>query len=64
MKKIFGVILGAVLIAVGIIFALEELGISHFNFSFAGWWTVFIILPSCTVLLQVRTKPEILYFYL
>lgn len=64
MKKLFGIILGAVLIAAGVIFALEELGISHFNFSFEGWWTVFIILPSLYDLVTSKDKTGNLIFLL
>ena len=45
MKKTFGVIIGCVLIAYGIICALSALGIANFDFSFEGWWTLFIIIP-------------------
>lgn len=46
MKKIFSIIMGALLICAGVIFALDTLGIAKINVSFDGWWTLFIIIPS------------------
>lgn len=48
MKKISNVIWGVVLIAVGVLFALNALSITHIDMFFDGWWTLFIIVP-CTV---------------
>ena len=46
MKKIENVIWGIVLVALGVILALNALGITNINFFFDGWWTLFIIIPS------------------
>lgn len=56
MKKIFGIILGALLILGGIVFALDALGIAQVNISFDGWWTVFIIIPSLYGLITSKDK--------
>ncbi len=45
MKKIGNVLWGIVFIVVGIIWALNALGITHINLFFHGWWTLFIIIP-------------------
>lgn len=56
MKKTFGIIAGALLIAAGVLFALDVLGIMQFDISFAGWWTVFIIAPSLYGLVMHKDK--------
>ena len=54
MKKVtvnfnFGsIIWGIILVAVGVIYALNALEITNINIFFKGWWTLFIIVP-CTV---------------
>ena len=45
MKRIFGIILGALLILGGSLYALNVLGITNLDISFDGWWTLFIIVP-------------------
>jgi len=45
MKKIENLLWGIVLIAVGIIIAVNALGIANINVFFKGWWTLFIIIP-------------------
>lgn len=45
MKKIGNVLWGVVLIIVGLILGLNALDITHINIFFAGWWTLFIIVP-------------------
>lgn len=45
MKKIGNLLWGLVLIAVGIIIAVNALGIAEINVFFKGWWTLFIIVP-------------------
>ena len=56
MKKLSGIILGVLLMAAGVIFALDALEIAHINFSFDGWWTLFIIVPSLCGLVTSRDK--------
>lgn len=46
MKKLLVIVLGALLIAAGVLSALDVFGIAEFDFSFDGWWTIFIILPA------------------
>lgn len=45
MKKLSGIVIGSILIALGVIHALNVLGVADINFSLDGWWTLFIILP-------------------
>ena len=56
MKKLFGVVLGALLIAGGVLYAFDVLNIISFDFSFDGWWTMFIIIPSLYSLLTSKDK--------
>ena len=42
------IIWGIILVAVGVIYALNSLGVTDINIFFKGWWTLFIIIP-CTV---------------
>lgn len=45
MKKFKSIIWGLVLIALGIIVALNVLGVTDIDLFFDGWWTLFIIVP-------------------
>ena len=56
MKKIKGVLIGALLIGLGIIFTLNTLEITNINIFFDGWWTLFIILPSIYALFTEYDK--------
>lgn len=56
MKKIGTVIWGIVLIACGVIFALNALNITDINVFFDGWWTLFLIVPSAIGLFTEREK--------
>lgn len=56
MKKISSVIWGIVLIAAGVLFALNALDITDINVFFDGWWTLFIIVPSAVGLFTEREK--------
>lgn len=44
-KKTTYIIIGLLVIAIGVVYAGDILGFWNLNFSFAGWWTVFIIVP-------------------
>ncbi len=55
-KSLGRIIWGFVLVAVGTIFALNALGITEINIFFAGWWTLFIIVPSFIGLFSRRDK--------
>lgn len=56
MKKISNIIWGVVLLAVGVIIALNALGITDVSLWFDGWWTLFIIIPSITGLITDKDK--------
>jgi len=45
MKKFGNLLWGLVFITLGIIIALNTLGIAQINIFFNGWWTLFIIIP-------------------
>ena len=48
MKKVSGILWGIVLVTVGVILAVNALGIASIDIFFDGWWTLFIIVP-CAV---------------
>ena len=56
MKKVSSVLWGIVLIAAGVIWALNELNITNINVFFDGWWTLFIIVPCGIGLVTEREK--------
>ena len=56
MKKFNGILWGIVLVAIGIIFGLNALGIADIDVFFKGWWTLFIIVPSLIGLFTERDK--------
>lgn len=56
MKKMFGIVSGLLLIAVGVLYILNIFGIVAFEYSLDGWWTLFIILPSLYGLFTSRDK--------
>lgn len=56
MKKNSGVIWGLVLIALGVIFALNAMNITDIDVFFDGWWTLFIIVPCGVGLFTEREK--------
>ena len=56
MKKITNTVLGALLIALGVIFALNALEITDIDIFFDGWWTLFIIVPCLMGLFTERKK--------
>lgn len=56
MKKFGNVLWGLVLIAVGIIIALNAMGLTEINIFFRGWWTLFIIVPSFIGLFKNDSK--------
>ena len=45
MKRISSVLWGVVLIAVGVVLALNAFEITSINLFFDGWWTLIIIVP-------------------
>lgn len=52
MKKLLGIVVGALLIALGVIYALNVFEVANFEFSLDGWWTLFIILPCLSGLVS------------
>lgn len=56
MKKTSAVLWGIVLIAAGVIWALNEFNIMHINIFFDGWWTLLIIVPCAIGLFTEREK--------
>lgn len=56
MKKLNRIIWGAVLVAAGVLAALNAFGITNFDFFFDGWWTLFIIVPCLIGLISSHEK--------
>ena len=56
MKKVRGILWGIVLIAVGVIYGLQVLGVISGIVLFDGWWTLFIIVPCAIGLITDRDK--------
>lgn len=56
MKKLSGILWGVAVTALGVILALNAIGLTDINIFFHGWWTLFIIVPSFIGLLTDREK--------
>lgn len=56
MKNVSRIIWGVVLIAVGVLFALNSLNVTNVDLFFDGWWTLFIIVPCAIGLVTEREK--------
>jgi len=56
MKRSGNIIWGIVLIVLGLILAINSLGIADINLFFDGWWTLFIILPCGAGVITSRDK--------
>ena len=56
MKSLSKALWGIVLVVIGIICALNSLGISSINIFFKGWWTLFIIVPCFIGLFKEDSK--------
>ena len=56
MKKMSGILWGIAITAVGVILALNAIGLTDINIFFHGWWTLFIIVPSFIGLVTDRNK--------
>lgn len=56
MKNVNKIVWGFVLVAVGIAFLLNALGVTDFEVFFDGWWTLFIIIPCLIGLFTERDK--------
>lgn len=58
MKKSTSILWGIVLIVVGVLVAINALGIADVNLFFDGWWTLFIIVPCAIGLFTDREKTD------
>ena len=56
MKKANKILWGVILVAVGVIFLLNALGVTNLEVFFDGWWTLFIIVPCLIGLFTERDK--------
>ena len=56
MKKVSSILWGIVLVAVGLIFALNAFNVTDIDLFFDGWWTLFIIVPCTVGLFTEREK--------
>lgn len=56
MNKLSTILWGIVLIALGIVFGLNALEITHITLFFKGWWTLLIIIPSLIGLTTDKDK--------
>ena len=56
MKNLTRIIIGAILIACGVIYILGAFDVIDMNISFDGWWALFIIVPSVSGLITSRDK--------
>lgn len=56
MKNLTRIIIGAILIACGVIYILGAFGISDVNISLDGWWTFFIIVPCFSGIFTSKDK--------
>lgn len=62
MKQIRSVVWGIAIIALGIIFGGNALGLFSIDIFFDGWWTLFIIVPSVIGLFTEKEKISSLMF--
>ena len=56
MKQIKPIVWGVAIIALGVIFGGNALGLFNFDVFFDGWWTLFIIIPSFISLVTEKDK--------
>ena len=56
MKKSSNILWGIILVAVGVIVALNALNITSIDIFFDGWWTLFIIIPCLVGLFTTHEK--------
>ncbi|NBK97920.1 MAG: hypothetical protein EOM50_07860 [Erysipelotrichia bacterium] len=58
MNKISRILWGVVLIALGVILAINALNITYINLFFKGWWTLLIIIPCFISLFNKKDKTK------
>lgn len=56
MKKLSSILWGLVLVAIGVILALNAFDVTDIDIFFDGWWTLFIIVPCTVGLFTEREK--------
>lgn len=56
MRDIKKIVIGAVILAAGVLFALNSLNVTDIDIFFPGWWTLFIIIPSGIGLITDKDK--------
>ncbi len=56
MTKFKNILWGIVLVAIGVLLALNSLGVTDVNLLFDGWWTLFIIVPCFIDLFEKGNK--------
>ena len=56
MRDIKKIVVGAVILAAGVLFALNSLNVTDIDIFFPGWWTLFIIIPSGIGLITDKDK--------
>ncbi|MBQ3318611.1 hypothetical protein IJG76_01170 [Candidatus Saccharibacteria bacterium] len=61
-KQLKSIIWGVAIIALGVIFGGNALGLFNINVFFDGWWTLFIIIPSLVGLVTDKDKISNLIF--
>ncbi len=62
MKQARPIIWGLAIIALGVVFGGNALGLFNFDIFFDGWWTLFIIVPSVVSLITEKDKISSLGF--
>ncbi|MBQ6461409.1 hypothetical protein IJJ36_03195 [Candidatus Saccharibacteria bacterium] len=62
MKQTRPIVWGIAIIALGVIFGGNALGLFNFDIFFDGWWTLFIIIPSAISLVTEKEKLSSLGF--
>lgn len=62
MNKLRAIIWGIAIIALGVIFGGNALGVFNIDIFFEGWWTLFIIVPSAISLITEKQRFASLVF--
>ncbi len=56
MRQVKSIVWGVAIVALGVIFGGNALGLFNINIFFDGWWTLFIIVPSVVALFTDKEK--------